>query len=189
MKFFYAFILVCALSITLWLGISKDKNPKLSFTSPLEPQEYMIEAAVWSFTPEGTLKHFLSADYWAYLPNTQSSTLITPHLTVYKPDKSLWKMNAKKAIIQQPTLGSIERVDLSKNVVLQRTATPILSPIKVETEAICYHPKKEYAETDAFITLTKPDLKVTGVGMRAFLNDSAVELLHNVKTSYISNVH
>lgn len=149
-----------------------------------DPQEYMKNVFVTIYTEQGLLKDELSAHYWAYLPEQKISTLVAPHLTVYRPDGTLWIIDAKKGKIKQPTLGTIEQIALQEEVTLERPATNKVLPIKLETEELRYQPKKQYAESDVFITMTKPDLKITGTGLRAFLDQSSVELLRDVKTYY-----
>ena len=148
------------------------------------PQEYMRQVFVTTFTEEGFLKDELFATYWAYLPEAQLSTLIVPHLTVHRSDGTIWHIDAKKGQVKQPSLGTIEQIALYENVVLERPATPLAISLKLETHELRYQPKKQYAESDDFITVTKPDLKITGTGLRAFLEQGSVELLRDVKTYY-----
>lgn len=183
MKVYSIFAVFIVLSLVFWLS-PFEKTKEVNFHFANQPEEYMSEVVVWNFSETGNLKHHLSADYWAYLPETASSTLTTPKLIIYKPDHSIWKIDAKQGKVKQPNIGRIEQVELLGSVVMQRPATEKEVPIKVETSVIRYQPKNEYAETDQFITLTKPDLTISGTGMRAYLDKSFVELLHNVKTCY-----
>jgi LPS export ABC transporter protein LptC len=181
---YYSFAVIIVLSLVFWLS-PFEKAKDLSFHIASQPEEYMSEVLVWTFTEAGDLKHKLSAVYWAYRPETSSSTLTTPYLTVYRPDNTIWNINAKRGKVNQPNIGRVEQVELLENVVLERPETKTDMPIKIETEVIRYQPKQQYAETDQFLTLSKPDLKITGTGMRAFLDRSFVELLQNVKTYYV----
>jgi LPS export ABC transporter protein LptC len=182
-KLSYWVALMIIFGFVTWLG-PFEKTSISNFRIDTQPQEYMSNVSVWAFTKTGGLEHHLSADYWAYLPKIKSSTLIEPLLIVYKSDHTLWKIQAKHGKIHQPTMGHIDQVELSDTVILQRPETADAVPIKLETEQLRYQPKTQYAETERFITMTKPNLKITGVGMRAFLENSSVELLHNVKTFY-----
>lgn len=163
-----------------------DKSNHYEHTKPHHPQEYMLQVAMWSYGEEGKLKNKVSADYWAYLPELNASKLTAPHLTVYKPDNTLWHIQAKEGKVIQPSVGQIQEVELRDNVTLQRPANDKVAPILLETSVIRYQPSIEYVETDKPITMTKPDLIISGVGMRAFLDKSIVELLHNVKTQYVT---
>lgn len=186
MKIYYSFAALILLSLVFWLS-PFEKTKDINFQLARQPEEYMSGVTVWNYSDKGDLKHYLSTAYWAYLPETGASTLTSPHLKVYKPDQTMWQIDAERGKVKQPNIGRIEQVELLGSVIMQRPATKKEMPIKVETETIRYEPKKEYAETDDFITLTKPDLTITGTGMRAFLDKSFVELLHNVKTCYIPN--
>lgn len=170
----------------MFLIFSWDNSEQPALQAIQHPQEYMKGIAMRAFTEEGTLKDELEAAYWAYLPEFSESKLTAPRLTVYKPDKSIWHIVAQEGTVHQPKLGAIEQVELRENVVVERPALPTLPPIKVETSLLRYQPKTEYAETDQYITLSKPDLKITGVGMRAFLDKNSVEILNDVKTYYVA---
>jgi LPS export ABC transporter protein LptC len=152
--------------------------------SKKNPQEYMQAVFVTIFTEQGFLKDELSANNWAYLPEAQASTLVMPRLIVHKPDGTVWTIQARKGNITQPTLGTIEKITLQQEVILERPATETVVPIKLETDELHYQPQKQYATSDQFITMIRPNLKITGTGLRAFLDQSSVELLRDVKTYY-----
>lgn len=188
MKLHFGFILIISILGSAATFASAESN---SSTEPtpmpnIQPQEYMANAEVQFFSETGTLENRLSANRWAYFPDTQQSQLITPHLTVYKPDGTIWTVDAKRGHLQQPTLGTIEKISLYEQVVVVRPATATAIPIKLETDSLDYHPEKQYAEGAQSVTLTKPGLTIIGIGFRAFLDKSHVELLHDVKTHYTS---
>jgi LPS export ABC transporter protein LptC len=165
---------------------SQDPKPQQNTQTKKNPQEYMTHFFVTVFTTEGLLKNKLSANYWAYQPETEGSTLTTPHLVIYKPDGSLWTINADRGFIKQANIGTLDQIDLHDNVVINRPAAGTIVPLTLETKDLYYQPNKEYAETDQFVVMTKPGLKISGIGMRAFLDKGSVELLRDVKTYYTS---
>jgi LPS export ABC transporter protein LptC len=178
-------LLVLIVGFLFWMkSIDQSKVAELSVQFDKQPQEYMIQAFVTVFTEKGHIKNQLSADYWAYFPETSLSLLTMPHLTIHKPDGTVWNIDAKRGNLAQPTLGTIEKITLTDQVVLKRPATQNVTPITLETETLDYHPKKQYVAGDQLITMTKPGLKITGIGLRAFLDKGSVELLHDVKTYY-----
>lgn len=174
---------ILSLGLLFWTK-AHDHTTTTKNSSEKQPQEYMVRVFVSVFEANGALKNELSAGYWAYLPDLQISQLTNPHLTLYKPDGTTWLIDAKEGRVIQPKLGAIEQIRLQKQVVIERPATKTAILIKLETEEIQYHPKKEYAESEQFITMTKPGLKITGTGLRAFLDQGFVELLRDVKTHY-----
>jgi lipopolysaccharide export system protein LptC len=165
---------------------SQDHKPLNNTQTKKNPQEYMTRFFVTVFTTEGLLKNELSADYWAYQPETEGSTLTTPHLVIYKPNGILWAIDAERGFIKQANIGTLDQIDLQNNVVIKRPATGTFVPMTLETNALSYQPSKEYAETDQLVVMKKPGLKISGIGMRAFLDKGSVELLHDVKTYYTS---
>lgn len=185
MKNNFILIALALFSIGLLFFVkSHDPKPQHSTQAKKNPQEYMTHFFVTVFTTEGHLKNKLSANYWAYQPETEGSTLTTPHLVIYKPDGSLWTIDAERGFIQQANIGTLDQIDLHNNVVISRPAAGTIVPMTLETHDLYYQPSKEYAETDQFVVITKPGLTISGIGMRAFLDKGSVELLRDVKTSY-----
>lgn len=188
-KAYFLLIFLTILSV-IWVILPFDKKKQKKLQAVSHPQEYMTNVSMWSYTETGALKNELRAKYWAYLPETKSSELLLPHLTIYKPDKTIWHIDAKQGKVAQPTIGSIEQVELSNEVVIERPETDNhVIPLKLETSLLRYQPKTQYAETEQWITMTKPGLKIQGLGMRAFLDKNFVELLKDVKTTYIATHH
>jgi LPS export ABC transporter protein LptC len=183
MKMNFLFLLMTILGVFFLIKPS-DVTKKSSLHIDKTRQEYMKNLLTTTYTESGMLKNKIYAAYWAYLPLQQQSTLIAPHMIHFKPDGTEWHITAKHGLTKQPTLGGIEEIELWDKVCLERMVNTNNAPILVETEKLCYHPKKQFAESENTITMTKPDGQVTGTGLRAFLEKNSVELLHNVKTYY-----
>ncbi len=180
-------ILFAILSLSLLYFIQSEDGSRepLHLKMNLPPQEYMANAYLTSFEENGNLKEEITANRWAYLSEAKISTLSIPHLIIYKPDGTIWFIDAKKGTLKQPSLGTIEQIELQENVVIERPGTTTIVPLKLKTEKMSYQPKKQYAESAEPVVMTKPGLKITGTGLRAFLERDKVELLHNVKTFYL----
>jgi len=170
------------LSFAFFLNRASDAHPV--DTIARIPQEYMTNLTLTTYNEDGSLKDSLSAQHWAYLPEQNLSVVEKPHLTVYKPDQTFWNIDALHGKIEQPTLGSIEKITLQEKVTLERPQSATASFILVKSNEMQYLPKIQYAKTDELVTITKQGLQVTGTGMRAFLDKGSMELLHNVKTFY-----
>jgi len=162
----------------------KGKNSKLEPRNSDSPQEYMSEATLFKYTPSGLLKEQMAAESWTYYPIQQQSFLIKPHFIVYRRDNTVWEIDAERGSISQPTLASIDAIELMDEVKIERLKTSAVLPVVVKTDFIRYCPKLETLETDSDVTLNKPGLTVSGRGLRAFLDKGRMELLHDVKTSF-----
>ncbi len=185
------FFLSAIIGIALIIEISQDtKDPSTASIVTEEPQEYMKQLAMVTFSDQGRIKNVINAKYWAYLPQTQISTLVTPVLSFNKPgDNTIWLISAHKGSAVHPSLDSkIERLELQDNVIVEQyvgqQSTNSAATIKVETEQAYFYPETEEVKTDHFVTMTKPGLLITGTGLEGHFKKHIVKLLHNVKTSY-----
>ncbi len=188
MKNNFILIAFALLSIGLLFFVkSEDHKLQTNIQAKKRPQEYMTHFFVTIFSTEGLLKNELSANYWAYQPETAGSTVTAPHLVIYKPNGTRWTIDADRGFVKQANIGALDQIDLHSHVVINRPAVDTLVPMTLETNDLYYQPNKEYAETDQFVVMTKPGLKISGIGMRAFLDKGFVELLSDVKTCYTSS--
>lgn len=170
------------------LILTAHEEKQYTFNAARAPQEYMKTIRVVTYREDGALKSKISAVRWAYLPETESSTMTMPYLILYKPDQSEWHIHSKQGYITQPTIAAVDEIVLEENVILHRPKTKVLVPITVETERLRFEPKHDFADSNAAIKLRKPGLVIVGNGMRAYLNESKVELLENVKTELSDDI-
>ncbi len=184
---FYFLYGVVVFIATILIANNIVSKQRMKVTTVQFPQEYMKNVNVTHFTPNGTVKDHITAKYWGYLPNLGVSRLIEPHLRVAKPNNVFWVVDAKSAIANHESLDSkVTKLELMKGVSINRPKNKNVVPIKVTTEQLLYYPETEYVETDKFVTMEKPGLLITGIGLQGYLNKNLVELQNDVKTSYFS---
>lgn len=181
------FIFLILLGLT-FLIIPSDKTTVNHFHIETQPQEYMNGIFIQNYTEKGELKNQLSASYWAYMPEISASIFNNPFLITYRMDGSEWRIRAEEGRAKQPKIGSIEEVTLSKHVVIERPATTKIQHIRIETEKLRYQPDKDFAESDVLVKMMKPGLLMSGIGLKAYLNQNVVHLLNKVETKYVANV-
>lgn len=176
------------LSLTLALVFYFKEIPAVKRSSKnasqAHPQEYMKTILLQAFRPDGKIKQQLKAEHWAYRPETQQSTLEQPFLIVYQADGSHWFIHSQKGFVKQRSLGSVQSIELQKNVVLERPAMQAQTPINVYTETLHYDPNTTYAHSDAWVDIHKGSFKISGLGLRGYLNRDSLELLKDVKSTY-----
>jgi len=178
-----------ALTVML-LFIAFGRSPKeISVANSFSAKEYMQGVAVTEYKIDGQLQNQLLAQHWHYIPSAGHSLFKSPHLTVYKPDGSAWHIRSEHGRAYHKTLGStIDDITLWQSVSIERPASANIVPVLLETSELCYKPKNAFLSSDQKVTLNKPGLVITGVGLRAFLNKSLIELLSDVKTHYVSHL-
>lgn len=171
------------LLITLFYNYKPQQRP----VAPklVHPQEYMIDAHVTHYTEQGLMKDQIAIKHWAYNPTLQKSVLSLPKLSLFKTNGAIWRVQAEHGQALHPTLQSkVTRLDLWENVVVDRLETSTVTPVTATTTKLYYYPDTEKVETDAFVTIDKPGLNITGDGLEGYLNKNKLEIRKNVTTRY-----
>jgi len=177
-------IIFLTLIALIWWLYMQNQQPSHT-QDKAKPQEYMAMLTITNFNETGKPKETLRADYWAFVPSNGRSDLNNPHVTVYKPNGDIWHLSAHKALAWHLTLGDkITLLDLSEQVLVERTADNFATPTKITTDNMQYIPNKEMLTTKAFISMQQPGLTISGHGMHGFLNNNRIELHEKITTVY-----
>lgn len=154
--------------------------------SKLPQQEYMKVLTVSHYTEDGSLKDKIIANFWGYNPTSKTSALIKPNIYIFKENGSQWLISANKGNAFHETIDAkVSKLDLDDNVVMQRFASSSFAPIKLSTAHVSYYPQQESVETTSFVEMLKPGVLITGKGLTSDLKKNKVNLLSDVKTSYL----
>ncbi len=144
MKKHFILITLALFSIGLVLIVKSERRTlQNAREAEKNPQEYMSHLFATIFNDDGNPKNQLSADYWAYQPEIAGSTLIKPHLIVYKPDGTRFTIDAKQGFAKQPRIGTVEQLNLHHQVVIKKLPVTTANAITIETEALLYQPNQE----------------------------------------------
>lgn len=177
--------IILFLSFSIFLLYKTGHNSISPINTKKPPQEYMKNFTATKLNASGNHDHILTASSWKYVNEQGASLLVKPYFTVYRQDGSIWHVKAQQATAVHPTLGSpIQEIQLNHNVVLHRPKSANNTSIVVSSNAATYFPKREYVETDQFVTMSQPGLKITGTGCKAYLAKGLVEILNDVTTFY-----
>ncbi|MDB6096317.1 MAG: hypothetical protein JWM09_595 [Francisellaceae bacterium] len=149
------------------------------------PDEYLLKVGIEKFNPQGKLIQKLNAKTWVYSHKKNKSHFEEPRLTIYKPDETVWNINALRGeAINKSLNDSPDIIDLYNDVIVARLGNNFNQALKLETEYLQYYPGIQQAKTDKYVKMTKPGVQITGTGLNALLDKGFVELLENVKTYY-----
>ncbi len=175
-------ILLCLIAITIYQ--TKTPAPTNIYTKRVQ-QEYMKDLIVTHFTETGSIKDQIYANYWAYIPTIGNSALHHPKMHLTKPNGSKWIIQAEYGKAWHTTLdSSISRLDLDKNVLIERLKTNEFVPIIMKTEQVSYFRDTDFVETEQYVEMEKPGFSVSGIGLKGHLNTDTFQLLNDVKTNY-----
>jgi len=146
-----------------------------------DPDYYMEDFTTRTMEQDGTLKNILSADYMAHYPDNDTTELRGPRLEVFSEDELPINIVADKGWV---TEGN-EVVLLTGNVTFWQDDRDGLRKIEIITSDVRILPEQEYAETDKPVKLITRRTTVNATGVRAYFDESRVELLNNVQAKIL----
>ena len=173
-------VMLAALAIvsTAWLLQLGESDGRVERFNGHGPDLTMEEFEVTTMGEEGSPLRRLSAAYMAHFPDTGTKELTRPHLVVYRDQGEPWNVASERGWVSADNneLMLLGKVDIWRNSADGRRE------IHIETEDLRVLPDQEYAETELPVRLSTPESLTRGTGMRAYLGESRVQLLSQVKT-------
>jgi len=143
-----------------------------------EPDYYMEDFSTLSMREDGTPKHRLQALYMAHYPNDDTTELLEPTMKIFRVDKRPLYIHADKGWVTENN----EIVLLRGDVTLWENDEAGNRSLEVNTSEVRVLTDDEYAETDQYATINRQRTTITGTGMRAYFEDSRLEIIHHEKT-------
>lgn len=174
---------VIGLSTLSW-WMPGEQGPVTKLVSEPEsrhvPDFYLTDFDLTTMNAAGRPRYYLQAKWMQHYADDDTSQLLMPVLTVYRPGQPSWRVSAKRADV---TTGG-ESLLLQDDVKMWRMTAEKRDALEVDTSMLKVIPAKQYAETDRPVTITA-DLGVTqAIGMRADLKQRYFQLLHQVRGVY-----
>ena len=125
----------------------------------------------------GQPKRRLEADYMAYHAD-ETVELTNPHYVLFRSEGEPWHVRSERGRVS----GDGAVVKLLGNVDIWRNDVSGARNIDIRTQHLTVRPESEYGETREQVTIRTPAHISTGVGMRAYLGETRIELLSQVRT-------
>ncbi len=146
-------------------------------TSQDAPDAYMERFVTIEMDGAGKPRRRIAADYMAYHVD-QTVELTNPHYVLFRAEGEPWHVQAETGRVSPD--GTVVR--LLGKVDVWRNDPSGARDLDVRTEHLVVLPDSEYGETGEPVTIRTPASTSTGVGMRAFLDETRFELLSQVRT-------
>ncbi|HEX9584731.1 MAG TPA: LPS export ABC transporter periplasmic protein LptC [Gammaproteobacteria bacterium] len=164
-----------------WLLQRLDQEPAARPQAGRHLPDYYVENFTSTTMDESGLPHRrVSADYMAHFPDTDTHELSRPYMVLYRESSMPWHVRAERGWISSN--GDV--LLLLGKVHIWRNNSAGERQMDIRTEDLRVLPDTNYGETDKLAIITTPGTESRGVGMRAFLDRSRVELLSQVHTLY-----
>ena len=169
---------ILAVTSTVWVSQLGRLDGQLERFEGHTPDLTMEEFQVTTMGKNGRPLRRLSAAYMAYFGDTQTKELTHPHLVLYREQAEPWHVASERGWVS----ADDDVVMLLGKVDIWRDKPDGKREIHVETEDLRVLPDEEYAETELPVSISTPESYTRGTGMRAYLDESRVELLSRVRT-------
>lgn len=144
------------------------------------PDLYLDQFTTTTMNESGQTIRRLNAVRMEHFPDTDTSELEKPYLVLYRPEGPPWHVKSERGWV---SAGGDELLLLGQ-VHIWRDNDTGERGIDLRTQDLRVLPDSEYAETDKAVVIRTPTSESRGVGMRAYMEKSRIELLSKVRTLY-----
>ncbi len=143
------------------------------------PDFFMEDFTSTNMDDEGRPRRRVSAAYMAHFPDSNSNEFQSPHVVIFRGSGQPWHVESERGW----TSGAGDVMLLLGEVTIWRNGESGERKIQIETRDLRVLPDSDYGETEEAVTIRTPTSVTRGIGMRAWLDQSRMELLADVRTT------
>ncbi|NWA07735.1 LPS export ABC transporter periplasmic protein LptC [Pseudomonas gingeri] len=142
---------------------------------------YAINAHSVQYMPDGKVQYDMTGDKVEHLKVSDVTLVTKPDLQLYRGTAFPWHVQSERAEVN-PDGTQVELID---SVRIARTDDKQRN-IVITSSRMTVFPQKQYAQTEQAVRIDGPNGVTTGTGMKAYLEESRMHLLSNVRGQYES---
>jgi len=176
------FLLIIAVGFTGWLALHHTQSNHIANIINNNPDSIAENVTIINMDLEGNPSSHFSSAKMIHYPNKNTTLVTQPNLVVFIKNEQPWHITAK----QGKAVDGNALIQLWDNVKFVQPASQANPESTVLTEKFIFWPQKKIAETDKPITLLQPGTKVTAVGLIANTATGQIDLLKDVRGSYVA---
>lgn len=140
---------------------------------------YAINAHSVQYLPDGKMQYDMTADKVEHVQTSQVTLLTKPDMQLYRGTVYPWHVTSDRGEVN-PDGSQVELID---SVRIARTDQKSRATL-ITSSRMTVFPQKQYAQTDQDVRIDGAGGVSTAKGMKAYLNDSKINLLSNVRGQY-----
>ena len=122
----------------------------------------------------------LSAEKLSHFSDTDTKELEKPYLVIHHPTDPPWHVRSERGWVS----ANDDVMLLLGKVHIWRDTPDGVRDLDLHTTDLRVLPESQYGETDKHVVIRTPNSESSGEGMRAYLKQSRIELLSQVRTVY-----
>lgn len=168
-----------------WLSEEGVKRvEELRTDTALQPQQdyYLNGFTITVFDEQGQLQQKLQAEQLGHNEQSQSSSIVQPHLQLFSHGKLQWQLTAAQGQLEQQR----DEFTLKGGVTLLQHNVKL--PLQLQTATLRLQPGTGRAETDQPVTLQQGQNRIDAVGMRIEEQGQRLQLLSQVRAAYATQL-
>ncbi|MFJ2714046.1 MULTISPECIES: LPS export ABC transporter periplasmic protein LptC [unclassified Pseudomonas] len=154
-----------------------DKPPAKSEESPID--WYATNTHTFQYLPDGKLQYEMTSDKAEHVKATDITLVTKPDLNMFRGTEFPWHVTSERGEVNS---GGTE-VELIDSVRIKRTDEKNRDTLITSTRMTVF-PQQQYAQTQQPVRIDGAGGVSTGVGMKAYLKESRIHLLSNVRGQY-----
>lgn len=140
---------------------------------------YATNAYSVQFLPDGKVQHEMTADKVEHLKASEVTLLTNPDMNLYRGTEFPWHVTSLRGEVN-PDGTQVELID---SVRVARTDEQNRDTI-ITSSRMTVFPQQQYAQTEQDVRIDGAGGVSTGKGMKAYLKESRIHLLSNVRGQY-----
>ena len=168
---------------TTWLSQTSDKPGPGAKQVSAQIADYFIRGFDATVTAtDGTPSHHMTSESVTHYAESGVVEMTQPRITVFRPQEEQWQVEAEQGRRE----GDGNLLTLRGNVLLtQKSRT---QPLQVQTDELFIYPDTQYGETETPVTISSPNGRISGVGMKVYGEENRLLLLSDVRGRYETTV-
>ena len=140
---------------------------------------YAINAHSVQYLPDGKLQYEMTSDKVEHLKASEVTLLTNPDLNMFRGTQFPWHVQSEHGEVN-PDGTQVELIDKVRITRFDEKNRRTL----ITTTRMTVFPQQQYAQTDQPVSIDGAGGVSTGIGMKAYLKESRIHLLSNVRGQY-----
>ena len=140
---------------------------------------YATNAYSVQFLPDGKLQYEMTSDKVEHLKASEVTLLTNPDLNMFRGTEFPWHVQSERGEVN-PDGTEVELIDSVRITRFDEKNRKTL----ITTTRMTVFPKQQYAQTEQPVRIDGAGGVSTGTGMKAYLKESRIHLLSNVRGQY-----
>ena len=175
-------VLLALAVLSSWFLATLESTLDIAARSATAPPLTMSNVQAMRMTAEGVREYTIATPTLVQLPDDGGTQLSLPRVDVYR-DGTIrdWLLRAEDGWIAPDN----DLIRLQRTVTLVRPAVSGRQPVVITTRDVAIHPDLDLVEGAAPVRIQTPQAVVEAVGFRVFVQEDRLELLNDVRGSYV----